>query len=151
MKWLWSRVKRNLILRLSDKPLKQQEKQREYHRHAEYCAPIYRVHWEQRAAPKFTDFVWACNPAWRISRPVLFPGTWTGEVHTPPSARYHAWHYERNGLKNHVCYCKRHRGSQQRQDGGIKFPRFFIEKAVWNVAVCGVFLLSCFGKIRFSM
>ena len=112
---------------------------------------IYRVHWKQRAAPKFADFVWACNPAWRIGRPVLFPGTGTGEVHTPPSARYHAWHYERNGLKNHVCYCKRHRGSQQWQDGGIKFPRFCLHKVIEASQDCGVFLLHFFGILEVSL
>ena len=110
-------------------------------RYAEYCAPIYRVHWEQRAAPKFTDFIWACNPAWRISRPVLFPGTGTREVHTPPSARYHAWHNERNRLKNHVCYCNSHRGKQHWQDGVIKFPRFCLHKVNEAPQNCGVFLL----------
>ena len=73
------------------------------------------------------------------------------EKSTPPSAWYHAQRHERKGFENPVSYRKRDWGSQQRNNGGIKFPRFFIEKAVWNVAVCGVFLLSCFGKIRFSM
>lgn len=54
-------------------------------------------------------------------------------------------------LKNHVCYCKRHRGSQQRQDGGIKFPRFCLHKVIEASQDCGVFLLLSFGILGVSL
>lgn len=42
-----------------------------------------------------------------VSVAVLFPGTGTGKVHPPPSARYHARRHERKGFENRISYCKR--------------------------------------------
>ena len=54
-------------------------------------------------------------------------------------------------LKIMSATAKGHRGSQQRQDGGIKFPRFCLHKVIEASQDCGVFLLLFFGILGVSL
>ena len=59
-----------------------------------YLAALPCEHWEQGAAPKFTDFLWAYAPLQYIRRPVPF-GNAAGEEHAAAAARRASWRYER--------------------------------------------------------
>ena len=59
-----------------------------------YLAALPCEHWEQGAAPKFTDFLWAYAPLQYIRRPVSF-GNAAREEHAAAAAWRASWRYER--------------------------------------------------------